>query len=271
MRVTEVIQSRWTPPTPPELDCLLRARARPRARWPRGARRAPVPWRLTQGRAERRPTANAVRGASSRSGSSSASILFAATSTGLSASRSPAASRPGKSASSRGDDVEVLDRIAAGRRRHVDEVHQHLRALEMAQEPMAEPVSGVRALDESRHVGHDERAIARQADDAEVGNERRERIVGNLRSGRRDARDHRRLAGVRKADQPDVGEQLQVQPQIAALRRAGRAACGAARGWSSSRYCALPQPPLPPLAMSTRCPAVVRSASWWSSPSGVFS
>ncbi len=65
--------------------------------------------------------------------------------------------------------VEILDRIAAGRRRHVDEVHEHFRALEMAQEPVPEAVPGVRALDQSRHVGDDERAIARQADDAEVG------------------------------------------------------------------------------------------------------
>ena len=48
------------------------------------------------------------------------------------------------------DDVEVLDRIAAGDRRDVDEVHQHLGPLEMAQEPMAQPVSLVRALQSIR-------------------------------------------------------------------------------------------------------------------------
>ena len=46
------------------------------------------------------------------------------------------------------DDLEVLDRIAAARRRDVDEVHEHLRALEVAQEPMAEAVPRVRALDQ---------------------------------------------------------------------------------------------------------------------------
>ena len=39
------------------------------------------------------------------------------------------------------DDVEVLDRIAARGRRHVDEMDQHLGALEMAQEPVPEAVA----------------------------------------------------------------------------------------------------------------------------------
>ena len=51
-------------------------------------------------------------------------------------------------------------------------------------------------------------------DDAEVRRQRRERVVGDLRPRRRDARDQRRLAGVREADQADVGEQLQLEPQV---------------------------------------------------------
>ena len=46
------------------------------------------------------------------------------------------------------DDVEILDGIAAARRREVDEVHQHLGALEVAQEAMAEAVARMRAFDQ---------------------------------------------------------------------------------------------------------------------------
>ena len=46
--------------------------------------------------------------------------------------------------------VEVLDRIASRRARHVDEVNQHLGALDVAQELMAEAVALVRAFDQAR-------------------------------------------------------------------------------------------------------------------------
>ena len=92
---------------------------------------------------------------------------------------------------------------------------------------MAEAVTRVRAFDQPGHVGDDERALAGQADDAEVGAERGEGIVGDLRPRRRDARNHRRLPGVGEADQPDVGEQLQMEPEILFL--AGQARFGAAR------------------------------------------
>ena len=214
---------------PPASSTPLRAAAAARRRSP-----------PTQGRAERRRAANAARSRSSRAGSSSASILFAATTTGLSCSRSPVASRPGNSASSRVITVEVLDRIAPVDRRHVDDVHQHARALEMAEEAMAEPVPLVRPFDQSRHVGDDERAIARQADDAEVGRQRRERIVGDLGLRRGDARDDRRLAGVRdsrRARRPPAASAAAADPS---LRRAVPAACAAARGWSTSRSARCP-------------------------------
>ena len=75
---------------------------------------------------------------------------------------------PGEQRELARDHVEILDRIAPSRRRHVDDVHEDAGPLEMAQEPMAEAVALVRPLDQSRHVGDDERAIAREADDAEV-------------------------------------------------------------------------------------------------------
>ena len=79
-----------------------------------------------------------------------------------------------------------------------------------------------------------------EADDAEVRRQRGERVVGDLRPRRGDARDQRRLAGVGEADQADVGEQLQLEPQILDLRPARRAAPCAARGWWRSRSARCP-------------------------------
>jgi hypothetical protein len=58
------------------------------------------------------------------------------------------------------DHREVLDRIASLGRRDVDDVHEHARALEMAEEAVAEAVPLVRPFDQARHVGDDERAVA---------------------------------------------------------------------------------------------------------------
>ena len=49
--------------------------------------------------------------------------------------------------------------------------------------------------------------------------ERRERIVGDLRMRARQPRQQRRLAGVGKPDQPDVGEQLQLERDPGLLAR----------------------------------------------------
>ena len=145
-----------------------------------------------------------------------ASILLAATICGL------AASSGGNSSSSR----RTMSRSSTGSRparaRHVDDVDQHLGALEVAEELMAEAEAAMRALDQSGHVGDDEAAIVAQADHAEIRRQRGERVVGDLRPRRRDARDERRLAGVGKADEPDVGEQLQLEAEILLLARFAR-------------------------------------------------
>ena len=136
--------------------------------------------------------------------------------------------------------VEIVDRIAAARARDVDQVHEHLRALEVPQELMAEAQAAMRAFNQPGHVGDDEAAIVAQADDAEVRGQRGERVVRDLRTRGRDARDQRRLAGVREADEADVGEQLQLEPQIFDFARARPAALSAARGWWTSRTARCP-------------------------------
>ena len=112
------------------------------------------------------------------------------------------------------DGVEVLDRVASRRAGDVDQVNQHLGALDVAQELMAEAVAFVRAFDQAGHIGDHEAAIVAQRDHAEVRRERGERVIGNLRFRRRHHRDQRGLAGVGKSDQADIREQLQRQVQI---------------------------------------------------------
>src|SRR5262245_9065963 len=79
---------------------------------------------------------------------------------------------------------------------------------------MSQAVSGVRAFDQAGDVRDHKRSVAGQPDDAKVRNQRREGIVGNLRPGSRDSRDHRRLARIGEAYEPDIREQLEVKPKI---------------------------------------------------------
>ena len=72
------------------------------------------------------------------------------------------------------------------------------------------------ALDEAGDVGDDELALG-ALERAEHRLERRERVRADLRRGARHAREQRRLAGVRDADEADVGEQLQAQVDPALL------------------------------------------------------
>ncbi len=67
--------------------------------------------------------------------------------------------------------------------------------------------------------------IARlEVQDAEVGLERGEGVVGDLGRRRGDGSQQRRLAGVGQSDQPDVGDQPKVEPDTPLL--AGQAASG---------------------------------------------
>ena len=60
--------------------------------------------------------------------------------------------------------------------------------------------------------------------------ERRERVVGDARAGRRHRADERRLADVREAEQAGVGEHAELEPERPLL--AGLAGLRVARGLS---------------------------------------
>ena len=90
-------------------------------------------------------------------------------------------------------------------------MHQHARALDVPQEFVAQPGAGMSAFDQARDVGHHERAIHVDLHDAQVRDLGGERIVGDLRPGPRHAAEERALAGVRFADQADVGDHFQLE------------------------------------------------------------
>ena len=124
------------------------------------------------------------------------------------------------------DHAEILDGIGTARRiRYIDQMRQHARALNVAQELDAQSRAQMRAFDEPGHVGDHEGLLLglfADGDHAEIRFQRGEGIVGDLGARGGDARDQRRLAGVGIADEADVGEQLEFQAEGAFLARAAQ-------------------------------------------------
>jgi len=95
----------------------------------------------------------------------------------------------------------------------IEQHHKNAGSLNVAQELVTEAPPLARAFDEAGNVGHDEVESVVGLHDSQVRGERGELVVGDLRLRGRDARDQRRLASVRKADERDVGEQLELELQ----------------------------------------------------------
>ena len=133
-------------------------------------------------------------------------------------SRGSAASRGSCSASSRSITSKLRSGLRAVERRQVQHVHEQPRALDVREEVVAEPGAGRGALDQPRDVGQHELAVL-GVDRPEHRLQRRERIRGDLRLRPRHPGQQRRLAGVRQPDEPDVGQQLQLQLDLALLAR----------------------------------------------------
>ncbi len=134
------------------------------------------------------------------------------------------------------DDVEVADRVAVGlERRGVQDVGEDRAALDVAEELQAEPAALARTLDEAGHVGDREAGVA-GLDDAQVGREGGEGVVGDLGPGGGHGRDQAGLAGARVADQGHVGDGLELEHDGAGLAglaqqgEAGRDPPGAGQG-----------------------------------------
>ena len=114
-----------------------------------------------------------------------------------------------------GDDLEVGDGVGAGGAfggagvGDVDEVDDDGGALDVFEELDAEAVAEVRAFDEAGKVGYGEGEFVGEVadlDDAEVGLEGGEGVVGDLGPGGGEARDEGGFADVGVADEAGVGE-----------------------------------------------------------------
>ena len=92
-------------------------------------------------------------------------------------------------------------------------------ALDVTQKLVAETVPFVRALDQPGHVSNDKAPIAAHGHDAEIRGQRRERDSRQSWARGGNAGDERGLARVGKADQADVRQQLQLQPQMSLFAR----------------------------------------------------
>ena len=124
------------------------------------------------------------------------------------------------------DDVVVPLGIA---RRPIDDVDEDASPLDVAEERVTEAGPARRTFDEARNVGDRGPALVLVAEvhDAEVGLERRERVVGDLGLRGGQGREDRGLARVRQPDEPDVGDEPQLEAQPALL--AGLALLGMTR------------------------------------------
>ena len=117
------------------------------------------------------------------------------------------------------DLVEVIDRVAALDARGIDDVQDELRALDVAQEVVAEANAVGCALDEAWNIRHDEALLIVRLDDAEHRRDCREVVLRDLRARRANAGDEARLADRRITDEADIREQLELKDQVARLAR----------------------------------------------------
>ena len=106
--------------------------------------------------------------------------------------------------------------IGAG---HVHDMHDEGGTLDMAEELVPQALAFACTLDEARHIGNDEGVAIAGTDHAEVRDKRRERIVGNLRTGCAHAGDERALADRWHANKGSVCHELHLELDPVILRR----------------------------------------------------
>ncbi len=157
------------------------------------------------------------------------------------------------------DDVQVVHRVAAGLQGGcVDDVHQGGAALDVPQELVAESAPLAGPLDESGNVGDRERDVA-GPDHAEVGDQGRERVVGDLRPGPEIAAIRLDLPALGKPTRPMSATTLSSSwISSSSPGSPSRAKPGALRLDEASA--AFPRPPRPPWATTSSVPGPTMSA-----------
>src|SRR5258708_3576993 len=93
----------------------------------------------------------------------------------------------------------------------VDEMQEHAAALDVAEEAVTQSRAFVGALDQARNIGEYELAAV-DLDHAELGMQRREWVVGNLRLGGAHRPPEGRFSRVWQTDNARIGNQLEAQP-----------------------------------------------------------
>ena len=121
------------------------------------------------------------------------------------------------------DDFEGMNRVISVRIARVDQMNEEARAFDVAEEANAEAGAFVRAFDEAGQIGDDESAAELRAmsagaavsvDNAKVGLERSEWIVGNFRARGRDYRDQGGFAHVGEAHKANIREELEFEAEM---------------------------------------------------------
>ncbi len=115
------------------------------------------------------------------------------------------------------DGPVIGNRIRSVHRHRFDKVHEDSGPFDMSQELMSESDSTVRAFDQARNIGQDERGIGIDLDASQVGVFGSKWIVGNLRPGTGNSAQESTLAGIRHSDETDVCDDLEFQQQSASF------------------------------------------------------
>ena len=104
-------------------------------------------------------------------------------------------------------------------RGQVEHQTEHAGAFDVAEETVSEATTLAGPLDQTGDVGHHELGALIDGDHPEIGAERGEGVVGDLRFGGRDHADERALAGIGESDERDVGHEadLEFQPTLLAV------------------------------------------------------
>ena len=107
------------------------------------------------------------------------------------------------------DHVEIVRRVAAAEIGNIYQMHEHTRALNVAEELSSQSVAVVRAFDQPGHIGHHECSVVSGLHYAQIRNQGSKRIIRNLRFGRGKPGDQGGFTGIRETHQANVSEQLQ--------------------------------------------------------------
>ncbi len=113
----------------------------------------------------------------------------------------------------------IGDRFGTIGRLRLNQMDEDSRPFHVSQKFMAESHALVRPFDQSRDVGHDERAVQVDLDAAQIGVFRGKWIRGDLRPGARQPAQQGALAGIGFSYQADVSDDFQFQAQAPDLGR----------------------------------------------------